>query len=636
MARTFKVQLKPEAPNQNLPGLKRLPFPMLLVFTLMATASALSAPPELYTGQACHAFDHLGNIGQQAEVAAACGANIIYTTGLGGFGYLGLPDGNELSRLRQANANYLNQARRRGIRLVIGYVCATSIVKLDTFDKNWTPEFRAKFHTAPSDWRQQDRYGRPLPSWYGGDYQPACMNNPDWRTYEHFMVEQQLKSGCDGIFFDNPTVHPNGCYCRYCMMRFMDFLKHKDERLSHESHDRILPSPVEPFSLEAARELAVTRSNDFLRFRCTIARDFLADMRKYARRVRPGALITANNSLNSPGVLYSQCRTYGYSPYEMSKTEDFVVVEDMSSQPRVLPNGKTMEYGPTYRQLHALCHGKPIVAVTIAEGDYHTPPDLVRLAMAEAAAHDASYLLWPTWPENQRSRMIAAVRPEVELLRKSEALLNRTHARRDAVLFLPFQRWMETNKCEASVLAAALTRANVQFEVITEDDLHTGKAMPAALKRTKCIVAESLAVFNPTELKSIQRFMASGGAVVTADSADWLAKVQSAIGGPPVLTRGPATVRAVVRDLKKATLVHLLNLNIQRLSSFEDKVTPATDIRVVCRVPFRKVHSVRALTADQDATSGNLQFTWSTSGKQTLVEVNVPKLQIATMLVIER
>lgn len=361
-------------------------------------------------------------------------------------------------------------------------------------------------------------------------------------------------------------------------------------------------------------------------------------------------MITANNSLNSSDVLYSQCRNYAYSPYEISQAEDFVVVEDMSSQPRVLANGKTIEYGPTYRQLQALCHGKPLVAVTIAEGDYHTPPNLVRLAMAEAAAHNASYLLWPTWPEKERARMIAAIRPQVELLRQSEALLNGTHARRDAVLFLPFRRWIETNKCEASVLAAALTRANVQFKVITEDDLQTGiearaltgktrlgggNATPPGLKGTKILVTESLGVFNPTELKTIKRFVADGGLVITAGRSDWLAEVQRAIGGSPVVASGPASVRSVVRDLKKATVVHLLNLDVQRLSSFEDKITPASNVRVVCRVPSGKVRSVRALTADDDATSGELQFTTSVSGKQTVVEVNVPKLQVATMLVIE-
>ena len=329
--------------------------------------------------------------------------------------------------------------------------------------------------------------------------------------------------------------------------------------------------------------------------------------------------------------------------------EDLVVVEDMSSQPRILPNGKTFEYGPTYRQLQALCHGKPLVAVTIAEGDYHTPPNLVRLAMAEAAAYDASYLSWPTWPEKERQRMSSAIWPQAQLLRQNEALLNGTRARRDAVLFLPFRRWIETKKCEPSKLAAALTRANVQYDVITEDDLQTGIAgrvlrkefrlgggsTPPGLKNTKLLVAESLSVFTAREAKLLERFISAGGRVITTDRDDWLAEVQQTIGQPSVIAKGPATVRGVVRDLKKATVVHLLNLHVERLSSFEDKVTPATDLRVVCRVPFNKVRSVRAVSADAEATRGKLDFAALRAGKQTAVEFTVPRLDVATMLIIE-
>ena len=68
-----------------------------------------------------------------------------------------------------------------------------------------------------------------------------------------------------------------------------------------------------------------------------------------------------------PSVLYSQCRMYGYNIDELSKVEDFVVVEDMGTQPRTEANGQTVEYGPTYKQLHAISHGKPIVAVTLVE-----------------------------------------------------------------------------------------------------------------------------------------------------------------------------------------------------------------------------------------------------------------------------
>jgi hypothetical protein len=148
---------------------------------------------ELRVGQASHAFDHLGNIGRQAEAAEASGATIIYAAGLGALGYQGLPSPEELQRQRETAASYNRSAKRRGIRLVLGYVCATSIVKLDTFDRNWPPEFRAQFNTPPAKWRQQDRNGKPLPSWYGGDYQPACMNNPDWRVYERFIVRQQTR-----------------------------------------------------------------------------------------------------------------------------------------------------------------------------------------------------------------------------------------------------------------------------------------------------------------------------------------------------------------------------------------------------------------------------------------------------------
>ena len=54
------------------------------------------APRELRVGVAGHAFDHLGAIGDQAEAAAASGADIIYVTGLGGLGYMGLPPAEAL------------------------------------------------------------------------------------------------------------------------------------------------------------------------------------------------------------------------------------------------------------------------------------------------------------------------------------------------------------------------------------------------------------------------------------------------------------------------------------------------------------------------------------------------------------
>ena len=596
----------------------RLSAVCLLPLLGLTGTSAIGAPVELRVGTAGHAFDHLGSIGDQAEAAAASGASIIYVTGLGALGYQGLPPAQEIDRQRKATAAYLLKARHHGIRLALGYVCATSLVNMDAFDRNWSKEFRARFHTPPATWRQQDRDGNPLPSWYGGQYTPACMNNPDWLAYERFVVRQQLESGCDGIFFDNPTVHPQGCFCPYCMEKFGCFLHH--EGFKH----------VRAGSLTGLRKLAQDHPDLFMQFRCTIARDFLADMRLCARAIKPGALVTANNSLNSSDVLYAQCRNYAYNIHELSRAEDFVVVEDMSSQPRMLPDGRSIEYGPTYKQLQAISHGKPLVAVTLAEGDYHTPPNLVRLAMAEAAANGASYLSWPTWPENERARMAAAIRPQAEFLRSNADLLNDAVPRRDVIVFLPFHNWLKTSRCRISNLAAELTRANIQYEVICEDALRL-----TSLRRTQVLLVDSLADLTPTEGKVLNKFRAAGGTVMTADAADWLAQLQKAITRKSVLVHGPPTVRAAVRDQHNRTILHMFNLDIQRLSSFEDKVTPVRNLHIAVRVPLKRVRSVRALTADAGGAGRVLEFSATATEGQTLVETSLPQLDVGAILVVE-
>lgn len=604
----------------------RIPFPYILVAALAvltgSTTLAQEAARELRAGRAGHAFDHLGDIGEQAEAAAASGATIIYGTGVGGLGYLGLPPENEFIAQRFAVSEYNRKAKEKGVRLALGYLCATSIVKLNAFDKNWGKEFREKFKSPPSAWRQVDRQGNPLPSWYGGDYQPACMNHPDWRAYQMFMVRQQLETGHDGIFFDNPTVHPQGCFCEHCMEKFAAFLQHEGIPL---------PPGEGPSKLEAMRQLAGAHPKEFLRFRCTIARDFLAAMRLFARAFKRGAVITCNNSLNSRDSFYSQCRVYGYNIAEMSKMEDLVVVEDMSSQPRAAENGQSIEYGPCYKLLHAIGHGKPLVAVTLAAGDYHTPPGLVRLAMAEAAAHNASYLSWPTWPENQRKRMISSIRPQADLLLQSESLLNDTRPRADVVLFLPFRRWVETDQCAATALATALSQANVQYEVISEDAF----TLFRSVGHRRVFVVESLSVLTSEEKVAVESYQKAGGRVVTADKVDWLKEVQEAISPPSLTVHGPPTVRAVVRDQPTRTIIHVFNLNVERLSSFEDRMNPATDIRLTVKVPFPAVRTVGVRTADAGGTPGAAKFTAQRAGDDTLLEITIPRLEISAIVVVE-
>jgi hypothetical protein len=602
----------------------RLPLSQLRVIAalLAAGASQLSGDDQnpVAVGIAGHAFDHLGNIADQAEAAAASGANIIYASGFGSLGYGGLPSPPELNDAGDKIGEYVRRAKAAGIRLAFGYVCATSIVKLETFDRNWTDEFRARFSSPPAKWLQLDRDGKPLPSWYGGDYRPACMNNPDWRAYQKFIVRLQLESGHDGIFFDNPTVHPKGCYCEHCVKRFAKFLA--DEGVKFQP----------PASTESLRRLAADRPRDFMRFRCTIAADFLREIRDYARTIKPDALLTCNNSLNSPEALFSQCRTFAYDIHAMSNAEDLVVVEDMATQPRIRADGTTVEYGLIYELLAAISHGKPLVATTLAEADYHTPPNLTRLAMAEAAAHGASYLSWPTWPGNVRQNMIRAVRPQADLLREHAGLLNDTTARPDAYLFLPYRRWLDTSDCHALKIARALGRANYQFRVVSEDDL--AKALAAA-DIPPVLIVESPEVVNDPEREVIEKYKSRGGKVVWSASDDWLPELARQVERPVITVSGTPTVRATVREKADKTIVHLLNLNVRRISSFDDRVTPVTELRLRVRCRSGRANSVKALTADADAISGALPFTATRAGDATVLDVKVPRLLISTILVIE-
>jgi hypothetical protein len=592
---------------------------LLTCFLLCPIRVLVAEVPALRVGRAGHAFDHLGNLGEQAATVAASGATVIYATGLGGHGYAGLPTEAELAKLRDATSKYNREARRHGIELILGYACATSIVKLETFDKNWTDEFRAQFKTPPAEWRQKDRNGQPLASWYGGDYQPACMNNPDWRKYEAFIVRQQLEAGHDGIFFDNPTVHPHGCYCEHCMERFGKFV---EERVPAVKHAK---------GVSQRRDLADAHPQEFLRFRATTGREFLDHIRRFARTINPNALITCNNSLNSPQVLFSQSRAYGYNIFEMSKVEDLVVVEDMVAQPRSEADGRTFEYGPTYKQLQAISRGKPIVAVTLAGVDYHTPPNLVRLAMAEAAANGASYLSWPTWPADQRERMIESIRPQADWLRSHEAILNDAKFRSDVVLFLPFRRWMDVEHCAASDLAAALSAANIQYRVVSEDEFDPG-SIPT---QRGVLLIESLDILTPKERREVWEYRRTYGLVVTADSPDWLQRARRLIHKPSLAIEGPATIRAVVRDQPKRTIVHLMNLDIRKLSSFEDEVKPATNIKLSIRVPFTTVRDMTLHTADENGSTGPISHRARRDGEETIVDVVVPRVDVSAILVIK-
>ena len=73
------------------------------------------------------------------------------------------------------------------------------------------------------------------------------------------------------------------------------------------------------------------------------------------------------------------------------------------------------------------------------------------------------------------------------------------------------------------------------------------------------------------------------------------------------------------------SIIHLYNLNVQRLSSFDDKVTPATNIKIALLAPFQKIKTVRLDSADPAAAAGKLPFTEEEVDGKNVVTFTVPR-----------
>ncbi len=560
-----------------------------------------------------HGFDHLDNLDKQAESASLCSISVLYATGVGVCQYMGIPEAERWESIKEDTRKYVTYAKSLGISVVLGYLCSTSIVNLETFDKHWTEDFRKQFTTSPNDWLQQDENGKVLPSWYGGDYNPACMNHPDWREYEKFMVKTQLELGMDGIFFDNPTVHEKGCFCPYCMEKFLDYL-------------RLFGEEVTDTSIEHLREIAREKKDLFKKFRCAIARDFFAEIREYARTIKPGAVITANNSLNAPEVLFSQCHQYAYNIKEMSKSQDFVVIEDMRSTPRWTSDGNIYEMGPVYSLLNAIIGGKPLVAVTIADGDYHTPPNLTNLSIFESFAHHTNYMLWSTWQESYREKMVQTIRPFVLWLRKNAPLVEKSTPRMDVLLYFPFEQWIYNKECKELAVARELRKANIQFAVVAEDNFNK------EFKNAKIVIATSKNFIPPTQNQTIEGLCKNSDKnFIEAKNSSFIPELEKHLTQLSLKLNSANPVRGIVRDENNSTILLLYNLKIEKISSYEDKIHHAEDITVSVRVPATKISTVVLSTPEKESSPIEYQIK-ELDSNNCYVNLRIPELSTSALV----
>jgi hypothetical protein len=190
-----------------------------------------------------------------------------------------------------------------------------------------------------------------------------------------------------------------------------------------------------------------------------------------------------------------------------------------------------------------------------------------------------------------------------------------------------FDRWRDTPDCETVKTVQALSRQNIQFQVLCEKDL--GVVGPSRLNPT---IAPLLLVDSPsdTELRQLGKYESTGGQVIFTHQQDWQSRLPPPDSRRISVVNGPATLRVSLRRCQDKTIVHLLNLNVQKLSSFEDKVTPAENVKLQYRAGVEP-KTIQAFTADSTATSGPLEF----KSTRTVTEFTVPRLYLSTIVAIE-
>jgi hypothetical protein len=170
-------------------------------------------------------------------------------------------------------------------------------------------------------------------------------------------------------------------------------------------------------------------------------------------------------------------------------------------------------------------------------------------------------------------------------------------------------------------VAQQLAAANIPFRVMNYDD----PKPTFAGKPYKVVITE-----NPADVP-----VPAGTVKIAASNPGWLTKVKALDVTPVSIIEGPSTIRTIVRQKGDATIVHVLNLNMRRLSSFEDKVTPATNLKLRIRYRARASTTIKAFSADANATHETIPFNPGVKGDVNYVDLTLPRVDVSTLLIVQ-
>ncbi len=415
--------------------------------------------------------------------------------------------------LTAVSAEHIATIREHGQEPFMGYICPISWFgnpeKRDDFyeiyDDRWEEEVGTpKPPTDPSEWNQQDINGENVYA-YSHEYRgrirwAACINNPYRRQWDAAQVRKRMQEGYFCLYFDNPMFAPGACYCPYCMEKFKIYAK------------RTYGLEPEDDSLESIRALAAENPRLFRRFRVATWMDFLIEMKQVGKAANPDFMMGNNISQTRPYKFYRD-PNIGISFIDRAKILDCPLTEPMSLP--MVPgwhDGEVGEYGAETKLNNAVLSGKTFIPYFSAS--VCPSPELV---ISESIATRKPHFI-SLYCHKPRGNHVKLYNDFIE--QNKQHILN-SESMADVLLYYPTWWWLRTTYCGTAELARALVRANVQFDVATEETL-----TPELLSKYRAFTVGHSSMLTHTERAWVDDFDSRGGVVVMGESAN---------GGPNLL-----------------------------------------------------------------------------------------------------
>jgi hypothetical protein len=364
-------------------------------------------------------------------------------------------------------------------------------------------------------WVQRDPLGQPR-TWGGAYYRWApCLLNQDFRTYMKRVIRVGLEEvGLDGIHFDNCYAQP--CYCDTCEEAFRAWLTahypspSKRFGLASFAHVRQPPERRSPSSINDPLIQA------WVRFRCESLADYLAELREYARSVRPDVIMSGNPAY--PRSLHAAHDLSVWAPL-IGKHLDLLFAEN--GQSPGMDSDALISQVRAYK--HAAAVGYRVISTTWQRGRENSSglpetAEAIGLQVAEAAANggipgsnwalrsmgdgDCMRIDTPDWAQ--------ALKHYLGFVRANEARLQGARPVKDvAVLHSLASEAFDTGRVTKPLLGAeeTLLRGGFSWEVLLTDDL-------SELDQFAVLVLAGQSHLSDQECAAIRAFVENGGSVV--------------------------------------------------------------------------------------------------------------------------